>query len=270
MWNSNSNLLATYYRDSDLVEIIEGSRNTATSVAPATPPPPPPPDTASALISEGTNNFSYEVVNEALNPNYVWGRVTVKLSKKITKEQLASVAKRIREEKWESNNLMIFFRLPGMNDSEYAWATASFDANKKDVTMDGSDTVFETHLDLTIIGSSIDGQHRAVDTARRQKIDGKVIGLWWEEQFTHSVHIIYETQGKIFVRQIIAGGGGLSEDSDVPVLMSDIELKKSEVEGETRLLEPEDNHGEYFVINKDGNLELYDKYGYITTGEKIQ
>ena len=234
------------------------------------PPPPPPVDTTSAIDPEGADNFSYKVVEEDANPNYKWGHVSVVLSKKITKAQLTSVAKSIRGDKWESNSLMIFFRIPGMSDSGYAWVTASFDGDKKDVTTDGSDAVFKPHLDLLFIGSSIEGQRRAIDTTKRQKIDGKVIGVWYEEQYTHSIHIIFEKKGKTFVRQIIAGGGGLSQESDDPVVMSDIELKKSEVQGVTRLVEPEDSHGEYFLINKDGNLEIYDEEGYMTTGEKIQ
>ncbi|HWF43693.1 MAG TPA: hypothetical protein VG537_03530 [Candidatus Kapabacteria bacterium] len=205
-----------------------------------------PPSPASGTNS--TPDYSYQITgeyNKGLNPRWVG----VELSKKITKDELTSLATSLHV---NYKDFAIGFRLKGMNSGDLPWAIA----------------LFEPDLKITINGSTEDEQNKAA-LAAKQNIDGKVIGKWHEDFYPSSTYVIFEKGGKTYERRIFEQGI-TNPGSSAPSSKDDAELIKRKVHGLTRFYEKDGHPEDYFIISKDSNMEFYDDEGYINTAAKTQ
>jgi hypothetical protein len=193
------------------------------------------------------SDYTYQITGEYKALMYRW--LGVELSKKITKEELTTLATKLHA---NYPDLSIGFRLKGMNNGDLPWATA----------------LFEPDLKITINGSTEDEQNKAA-LAATQNIDGKVVGKWHEDRSPSSTYVIFEKGGKTYERQIFEQGI-TNPGSSTPSSNDDEELIKRKVHGLTRFYEKDGVPAEYFIISKDSNMEFYDDEGYINSAVKIQ
>lgn len=176
------------------------------------------------------DDFTYNILEDRSNEALEKNELTVEINKKITVEQIATLADKFFSSKPKQRRFYIFYLLPGMKAGSGAWATSHFDPE----------------LEIEIIGSTSQQDDNS-DKLADAVIDGEVIGKWHEEQYTSSNYVIYKKDNKIFIKTIYKSGQ-----------VSDEELKEKKVGNGTRYDYKEGGfNGEYFIINSDGGLEFY-------------
>jgi hypothetical protein len=212
---------------------------------------------------------SYQIIseNETAIGTLDQGDVGIELSRKLSDDEITTIAKQIHQDKSHYKSLHVTFWLKGMSKSAPSYATA----------------IFEPDLKVERLGSTDEEQKQAALVATHN-IDGRVIGAWHEDQYTRSTFVYFEKNGKSYERKIYESGliDQDSSPSNILVLryssvdrkssnidtMEEQELIKRKVHGSMRFYEKDGRPDEYDVINKDGNLDFYDDEGYLTTGYK--
>lgn len=188
-------------------------------------------------------NFSYNIIEDNSNSALEKNQLTIEINQKLSEGQIATLAEELFNSKEKQRRFYIFYLLPGMKNGSGAWAFSHFDPE----------------LEIQILGST-SHQDNIVNVKADEKIDGEVIGKWREEQYTSSNYIIFKKDSKIFIRTIYKNGQ-----------TSDEELKEKKVNNGTRYDYKEDGYnGEYFIINKNGELEFYNSENKnFTNGNKL-
>jgi hypothetical protein len=174
-------------------------------------------------------NFSYEIIKDESDGALEKNQLYVELSGKLTEGQIATIAEELFNSKDKQRRFYIFYQLKGVENSVASWAISHFDPE----------------LEIEIIGSTL-----AEDTTKdklTEKIDGEVIGKWNENKYTFSNLIIFKKDNKTFLKTIFKSGQ-----------TSDVELKESKSKNGTRYDYKDGGYnGEYFIINNENGLELY-------------
>jgi len=213
----------------------------------------PPKSDTTAVATKPASDFSYQITKEYIIDQRVnWGVVSVELSRKLSDDEITALAKQLREVKSNYGNLTLTFLVNGMSDSGPAYATV----------------IFAPDMKVERWGSTDEEQQKAALLAK-QNLEGKIIGKWHENQYVPETYVIFERGGKTYLREIFERGI-TDPGSSAPSSNDDQELIKKKVHGSTRFYEKDGRFDGFYVINKVGNLELYDNEGYITTGIKIQ
>ena len=176
-------------------------------------------------------NFTYEIVKDESNEALEKNQLSVELSAKLTESQIATIAEELFNYKDKQRRFYISYNLKGIENTSTFWAISNFDPE----------------LEIEIIGSTIE-QDKAKDKLL-EKVDGEVIGIWNENKYTYSNLLIFKKDNKTFLKTIYKSGQ-----------VSDVELTESKNNNGTRYDYKDGGYnGEYFVLNKENNLELYNK-----------
>ena len=176
-------------------------------------------------------NFTYEIVKDESNEALEKNQLSVELSGKLTEGQIATIAEELFNSKDKQRRFYISYNLKGVENTSTFWAISNFDPE----------------LEIEIIGSTIN-EDNAKDKLS-EKVDGDVVGKWNENKYTYSNLIIFKKENKTFLKTIYKNGQ-----------ISDVELKESKSENGIRYDYKDGGYnGEYFILNKEKNLELYNK-----------
>ncbi len=157
---------------------------------------------------------------------------------------LKKIAKKIRkhedDEKYEK--IWIFYFLKGTKENSGAWAT----------------THYSPDLEIKILGATSEEE---VDSKNKvNSIKGKIIGKWYEEQYTTSSIVLYEDNGKIYCKTIFKNGQEMIEN-----------LETAKVDLGTKYYDKENSVGEYYVLLRNGDLGFFNKENkQYTTGKIIK
>lgn len=167
--------------------------------------------------------------------------INIRLMADATKEELTSVAKRMRREHSKYQNLFIFYYLRGQSRDDMAWATSHYNPD----------------LSVRILGSTVE-QSREIE--RVDDVPGTIQGVWKSNMMGLSmVYILYEKERKQWAMRIkLAGNGQEGAQS------ADLELTRKRKKGEIRYIS-QSRPSEYYVIRSDGKLRSYDEGGLIET-----
>jgi len=190
------------------------------------------------------NNFSYNIIEDKSNNEKIGkNQLTVEINKKITVEQIATLADKLFSSKPKQRRFYIFYQLPGWKTNSGAWATSHFDSD----------------LEIQILGSTAqqDSNSKKIIDAF---IDGDIIGKWREEQYSNSSYIIYKKDNKTFIKIFFKDLGAI-----------DKELKGKKIKNGVRYDYIDGNIlGEYLILNLDGGLEFYNNDNKRFTALKIK
>lgn len=182
---------------------------------------------------EMINSESYKIISETENVNPDFGinkcNINIELKEKISKEKLTLIANNLRETRTTYDKVWIFYYLPGMKVGAGAWATTHFTPN----------------LQVEILGTTANEEAKQKENS--DNVDGKIIGKFYEQQYTSATYTVYEKNNKIFIKMAFKDGSS-----------SDDEMKKSTVSNGTRFdYKDGGSNGEYFILTKSGILEFY-------------
>lgn len=181
------------------------------------------PDDSYKILSEIEN------VNSELNINKC--NIEIELKEKRSKEELTIIANKLHETRMSYDKLWIFYYLPGMNVGSGAWAT----------------THFTPDLQVDILGTTTEEEIKLNEKAN--DFDGKLIGEFYEQQFTSASYTVYEKNNKTFIKMTFKDGSSAND-----------EMKRKPVKKGTRFdYKAGNSSGEYFILTKSDILEFYNK-----------
>lgn len=164
-------------------------------------------------------------------------KVEVMLTTRLSDAELAEVAKAVRADtNVKAEKTFIGFRVEGQSDKAY-WANASFDPDYR----------------ASLIGTS------AQDYQTLKTMDLKaypdMIGSWLQDGALGHVMVLYKRDGKYFIDSVFSSGGKNTESFTA----------KKVPDGGLRLDDPEQDFGEYYVVDEKGNLQGWGENGMYMT-----
>lgn len=178
------------------------------------------------------DGIEYSVIDEDQNENLQKTNINIRISKKVEEATLKIIAEELKAERDGFENLWIFYYLPDMKVGSGAWAT----------------THYTPDLKVQILGST---EKEDETTTQTEDIPGDVIGKWRSDKsLMGAALIMYKGEGgKLFMQTNFKSSKPMTE-----------ELKESTSNGLKRY-DYENTHGEYYLIEKNGNLGMYDSDG---------
>lgn len=164
--------------------------------------------------------------------------LTVRLSKKVSEETLRQLAIKLRDKQPKRyDRMFITYYLPGMTVGTVAWAT----------------THFNPKLDVRILSMTAEEEQNIL----KKNISGKIIGIWLDE-FHGKITIIKKSSGYVIQTKHKDGSGGTKNVIDF------------KARGKLAFKEKGNTRGEYYVIEKSGDLSIYDSLGLIITMRAVK
>ena len=196
------------------------------------------------VASSNLESF-YKIISEKeeVIPSYNINKcnVVVELKKKMSIDELKEIANSLRNTRKTYDKLWILFYLIDTSLDKAGWAMANFTPD----------------LEVEIIGATETEEKKLKINA--ENVAGKIIGKFYDESIS-ATFTVYEKDGNTFLKMSFNDGSS-----------SITELKTKELKNGIRLEDKEGNpHGEYYILNKNGELELWDKEGLITSSKKIE
>lgn len=178
------------------------------------------------------DNFSYKIIQDNSDIIIEKNQLAIEINQKLTEGQIATLAEKLFNSKKKQRRFYIAYLLEGMKYGSGAWATSHYDPE----------------LDIQILGSSLIEDENMAKISMEQ-IDGEVIGKWKEDLYNSYIYIIFKKENKYYLKTIYKNGQ--------TVINELLELK---VQKTTKYLYKNGGYDrEYFQLNFEGNLELYDK-----------
>ncbi|WP_337964776.1 hypothetical protein [uncultured Flavobacterium sp.] len=185
-------------------------------------------------------DVKWEITKEEPNPSLSKNNIEVSLNKKVGKEVLQEIAMKIREDRGEYNKLWIFYHIPNMTEG-MAWAT----------------THFTPTLEINIIGST---ESQDVITSKTKDIDGEVLNKWRSEKsLMGGTLVLFKNSSQKKIMRITFKDGS----------KMDSEIVESNIKGKIKYQDDNEN-GEYYILESNGNLGLYGKNGKFDEAIKIK
>lgn len=164
--------------------------------------------------------------------------VEIELDKRISEDELRQIANAIHKKSPGFERTFILYSISGEN-SVSAWAA----------------TEFNPDLSVTILGASKEEFERLGQSV--DKIDGDIFGRWISHNGYTSVITAYDAKEKTYIIERYGDG---SEHEN--------EYIKTQQDGLIRL-EIDNDHGEYYLINKKGELEFWNDNGMFYTAKAM-
>jgi hypothetical protein len=179
--------------------------------------------------SSGPNlptSLEFEIDKQEVNTKLDKIQLDVTINEKINEVTLIELGNHLRSEHKDIGRLYIFYRLKGEEENmPYAY------------------THFTPDLEYDIMSTTKEQETNNRDLSN---FEGEIIGKWESKNaIPGGVLIYYEKNDSLFLRTIFPDGKYMDD-----------EITESIVNGQKRL-DHENLHGEYSIIEKNGNLGLY-------------
>ncbi len=188
------------------------------------------------------DGVTYSIINSDTYLDYKRS-LDVRLNKKVSEKTLRAIALKLKGQDSRSyKRTFICYLLPGMEVGAGAWATTHFNPN----------------LEVKILGLTVEQEN-----ALKQSSDDpsrEVIGIWLDESpFIGSRVTIFGKDGKLFME---------NKYKDGSIGKTEIAEKLS---GRKRTFRSKkgSSTGEFYLIDKQGNLQMWDEEGLIYMAKKI-
>ena len=165
----------------------------------------------------------------------------VRLNKKVSENILRAIALKLKSQDSRSyERTFICYYLPDMEVGAGAWATTHFNPN----------------LDVRIQGLTAEQE----EILKQQPDDPsrEVIGRWLDE-FIGSRITIFRQNGKLFIENTYKDGSGGKKEI----------VEKLSGRKRTFRRKEGSSAGDFYLIDKQGNLQMWDQEGIICTAKKI-
>jgi len=191
------------------------------------------------------SKFDYTIINEDEDRAINKTSVEIRLKEEISEADLRNIALEIKNDRKVYDKVWVFYFLPGQEPGNGAWAT----------------THFKPELNVEIIGAT----KEATTEMNTTKVTGEILNSWFEnDAMLSNTKFLVKENGKLFMKSIypkskLAGDGGEMKE----------EVFEKKLKGGIIRYEYKNIHGEYYLIEKNGNLGLYDDSGKFKEAKKI-
>ncbi|WP_346882860.1 hypothetical protein [uncultured Algibacter sp.] len=191
------------------------------------------------------SNYEYTIINEDIDNAFSKINIDIRLAEEVSTIDLRYIALELRKSRSSYDKIWIFYFLPGQEPGNGAWAISHF----------------KPELELEILGAS----KEATNKMNLTKVSGNILSSWYDNDplLSNRKYLVKE-KGKTFIKTIYAeskyagSGGELVEEV----------FEKQQSNGLKRY-DYNNTHGEYYLIEKNGNLGLYDDSGKFKEAIKI-
>ncbi len=199
--------------------------------------------TASTPSSAIPADVTFTVINETKLPG-IKRSVDIRLNKHVSEVTLNAIAKTVKAS--DSSNYertFIGYYLPDMQVDAGYWATTHYNPN----------------LDVRILGLSADAAAKL--SAKPETTNHDEIGRWLDESpFTGKRIVIFRDNGKLFMESTYKDGSS-----------GTTEIVESQSSLGRRFNKPGDSTaGDHWILDSNGDLQLRDDEGLISTAKKLQ
>ncbi len=199
--------------------------------------------TQNNLFAETAPNYAAYSIVEDSDFLHFKRSVIVRLNEKVSKQTLRAIAvdlKKMTRKNYEKT--FIAYYLPGMKIGAGAWAT----------------THFEPNLKVLILGLTLEEEKALTQEPTSSSRD--TIGAWIDHGQCGSTVTLYRENEKLYLKTKYYDGSGSTDEV----------IKKISASG-TKLTEKNGNpHGEYFIIDKNGDLHAGDRDGLFLKYKKLR
>ncbi|MEI7424323.1 MAG: hypothetical protein WCK18_19630 [Prolixibacteraceae bacterium] len=186
-------------------------------------------------IQTSISEESFKIISEEdhVDPKFGYNKcnLLIELKSRKTKEELTIIANNLRKTRKNYDKLWIGYYVFGVKDRTIAWATSNFTPN----------------LEVEIIGAS-DMEIKSMNSVN---VSSGKIGKWFDNRTgAECGMILFRKDNKIYMKSTNKHGN-LGDDEFI------CKSEKSKI-----VYQPKVNkHKEYYIIEKNGNLGMYDESG---------
>lgn len=207
---------------------------------PPTEAPPAPPESPTMAAPAPIPVPVYSLLSEEGVPG-VKRSLEVRLEAPASEAELTAIAKQLRaSDTADYPATFILYYLPGMEPGAGAWATSHFDPE----------------LEVHILGLTAADQARL--RADAAPANQETLGTWLDQQSSSKI-VLYEKCGRVFFEQTWKTSART------------VEMTRKHTPAGTRFAERKANScGEYYIIDKSGRLESFDRDGPNSTADVIE
>ena len=198
--------------------------------------------TSSEQKEKVPGDVRYEVIATNVLPG-IKRSLDIRLSRKVSEDVLRTIALELRRrDDREYERTLICHYLPGMTVGAGAWAT----------------THFNRDLEVRILGATVEQEERMLKEA---EVEGEVIGKWFDEGLPGGNAIaLYRQDKAVYMKLQFSDGSGGSHRM----------VERVCAEGRRYEQARGSVHGDYYLVDKDGNLHFGDNEGLFRTARKIK
>jgi len=193
------------------------------------------------------SSIKYTIIKSETTPGII-RFLDVRLEEKISESQLKELAYKLKnlDPSHYKVGTRIFYLLPGMEPGCGAWAT----------------THFNPDLKVSILGMTKEQERELLEKTKTINVPSQqILGQWLHERGPLSYKvIIYKGEGKFFIVKIFSDGSSGTDEL--------IEIQPSPV-GRRFREDEESYYGDHYIIDKNGDLQIWDNQGHIRTAYKI-
>jgi len=194
----------------------------------------------SSKTSSDARKLSYSIISDK-SYNNIKRSVDVRLNSRITKDALGKFAKIIKlGDKNSYQRTFISYYLPGMKVGEGAWAT----------------THFNPDLEVKILGATLNEHEKLV--SQSDDPSRTIIGVWLDKRPMIEARVsLYKKNQKVYIEMIYQDGSTSNDEVVERKSGNIIRIVKRFMTSHVR------SFGEYWTLDKDGDLKLYDNEGLV-------
>lgn len=186
------------------------------------------------VVAAFFQGIEYTVINKSTLKNRKC-TLNIRLEKKVQKELLENFAVFLKNaEKNQYEIMFINYYLPGMALGSGAWATSHFNPT----------------LQVNIWGATTEEENMLIGNTKRDS--HQIIGKWFDD-LMGAKYTLLKRNGKIIMTYEFKDGSSLEKVMDQTREAGKLRF---EAQAGTRF-------GEYFIIERNGDLGAYDKVGFI-------
>lgn len=187
------------------------------------------------------DNVKYRITKETVNDRFSKDTLEIEINHKTSKENIAKIANSLRATRKQYDRLWIFYYLPKMKHGSGAWATSHF----------------TPRLEVQILGSTEEEDKKLNAATVHGK---KILGKWRDNRpMAEMTLILFKEAGKPVMKLVFKDGSSMEE-----------KLKASKAHGLIKYQSIEDIHGEYYILEKNGNLGLYGPNGKFSEAKRVK
>jgi hypothetical protein len=196
---------------------------------------------ASEEISKLPDDLDYQIINKSSIPGSKLS-FDIRLNRRVSQDVLRQLAYKLKNsDNGNYNRTFIGYLLPDMTVNEGYWATSHF----------------EPELSIKILGTTLEEEK---NLKASEDINGEIIGKWiYRGGISQSRLTLFRNNGQLFLKRTYEDGSSRT-----------IEMIENKSTLGKRLERKDNNTGDYWLLNQNGNLKLRNDRGLIGTAKKIE
>ncbi len=195
-----------------------------------------------SMPEDPATDVTYSIIKSDILPG-IKRSLDVRLSRKVSETALRGIALKLKaQDPRRYEHTFICYYLPGMAVGTGAWATTHFDPN----------------LEVRILGLTI--EQEGMLTRKTDGSSQEVIGRWLDEGILKRRITFFKKGGRIFMERLWKDGSSGTDEI----------VEKSSGKGRMfQAAKGGGGAGEFYLIDNQGNLQLWDREGLVWTARKI-